>query len=124
MESKFKEYEKLSGMKDIKVIEGIQFLELIENLYNEEGMSSIISLVEREFSIGTLVDLKQGISDNKIFRICNRAVWKMDSLGNLTNSALLPPLEVDSDSCGIIRVFALSYVSDPFQIELYGEETT
>ena len=110
-------------MKDIKIIEGVQFLDLIEDLYNEEGISGIISLVERDFSIGTLVDLNQGVSNNKVFRICNRAVWRMDSQGNLTNSALLPPLEVDSDSCGIIRVFALSYVSDPFQIELYGEET-
>ena len=97
-------------------------MELIENLYNKEGMSAIIRLIERDFSIGTLVDPNQGLINNKIYRICNRAVWRMDSQGNLTNSALLPPLEVNKESCGIIRVFALSYVSDPFQIELYGEE--
>lgn len=109
-------------MDDVKEINGEQFLERIEELYDEEGMEAIVDLVKEEFAVGTLVDLKRDPADITLHRICNRAIWELDSQGTLTESAILPPYDVDDESCGVIRVFALTYVSEPFQIELYGKE--
>ena len=109
-------------MVSAKVIDGVQFLETIEELYQREGLHAISRFVDQEFPVGTVVDLRQGGPHCTLHRICDRAVWRMDGQGSLTDSTLLPRLNPNQELCGIIRVFALSYISDPFQIELYGEK--
>jgi hypothetical protein len=46
----------------------------------------------------------------------------MDLEGTVSNVALLAPRRDRPEFCGLIRVFAVPHVAEPFQIELYGEK--
>jgi hypothetical protein len=104
----------------VKVIEGVEFVERLEALYSSDGLGSVTEYVARELRVGTIVDL--GLPEQKAYRICDLAVWRMDLEGTVSNVALLAPRRDRPEFCGLIRVFAVPHVAEPFQIELYGEK--
>ena len=105
-------------MANVFVVDGVQLLEQLEDIQKQSGVSAVADFIAEQFSIGTLVDLQQG--DGKIYQICNHGVWQTDSSGNIMDFAYLEPLGNDNDECRLIRVLALSYLSEPFHAELYG----
>lgn len=108
-------------MDDVRQVDGAQFLETIEAVYRREGLTGVAEHVGREFAIGVLVGASAGGSATVTYRICDRAVWRMDEQGTVSADPVLAPSRAPAASCVLIRVFALSYVADPFQVELYGE---
>jgi hypothetical protein len=108
-------------MEKIKSIDSVKELESIENAYNLGGINAVIEWIENNFPIGTIVNLNQGIPDEKIYRICNRAIHKLDDHGKVSDFAYLNSID-GVENCNTIRILALTYVAEPFQIELYGTD--
>ena len=110
-------------MKDVKEIDSEVVLETIESVFNKGGIEAVKNWVATEFAIGTLVSLKQGVPDEKLYNICDYAIVQMNSAGTVLPRTYLSRKN-DVEDCSLIRVLALSYVSQPFQIELYGGEVS
>jgi len=108
-------------MENIKEIESDKLLQSIENIFNSGGIDAVKKYIETEFTIGTLVNLNQGVSNEKKYKICNYAIWQMNAQGIVSNAAYLAPKN-NIQNCPLIRVVALSYISEPFQVEIYGSE--
>jgi len=109
-------------MENVKSIDSEKTLELIENEYKSGGINAVIQWLETIFPNETFVDLNQGVPNEKIYKVCNRAIYRLDKQGNVTNFVYLPKIE-GIQNCNLIRIFSISYVAEPFQIELYGIDT-
>jgi|SRR5574338_641622 hypothetical protein len=110
-------------MNTVKEITSETLLNTIEQVFTNAGIPAVIKFIETEFGVGTLVHLNQDVANEKIYTICNYAIWQLDTQGRVLNNAYLP-LKDNVQNCNLIRVLALSYISQPFQVELYGTALT
>jgi hypothetical protein len=104
-------------MDNIEMFNSNELLDVIENIFKEKGIDGVKEFIINKFPMGTLVHFNMPIES--IYKISNRAMYKLDDFGNLTSEAFLDKLDSQPMET-IIKVIALPYLFPPFQIELYG----
>lgn len=101
--------------KTVINFDGLTFLDKLETIFNLKGLEGIIELAEEHFPIGCFIQMNQDIEN------VQEHVYKIEKV---TVSKINPDVVLrtmgDGNSGSIIRSLNLSYVSTPFQIDIYG----
>lgn len=101
--------------KKVVNFDGLTFLDKLEKIFDLKGMEGVIELVEKHFPIGCFVKMNQNIENTQ------EHIYKIEKV---TVSKINPDVVIrtlgDVNSGSIIRSVNLSYVSIPFQIDIYG----
>lgn len=103
-----------------KTIHADALLDTVEKVYDLGGMDSVVNWVNQNLAEGTVLSLNQGGAGDKQVKLCDRAVYGLDATGNVTARTYLPKKQAGAD-CSLVRVLALTYVKEPFQVELYAK---
>jgi|LSQX01.2.fsa_nt_gb hypothetical protein len=101
--------------KTVANFDGLTFLDKLETIFNMKGLEGIIELVEEHFPIGCFMKMNQNIENTQ------EHVYKIEKV---TVSKINPDVVIrtmgDVNSDSIVRSLNLSYVTVPFQIDIYG----
>ncbi len=94
---------------------GLQFLEELEKVFYLEGLEGVSNLVKTSFPIGGSIKMISELDkiNEQVYKIEYVTVEKTNPSTVLFSSGMKK-----SDS--IIRSIGLSYVDEPFQINIYG----
>ncbi|MCF6333998.1 MAG: hypothetical protein L3J11_12005 [Draconibacterium sp.] len=102
-------------MEDDKIInfDGLLFLNELENRFKSKNINGVIELAKNRFPIGNNIKMNNSWGDEPIF------VIERVSISHIyTREILLDIGDINADS--VIRSLNLSYLDNPFQIDLYG----
>lgn len=99
--------------------DGLAFLDELENVFKLSGMNGVIHLVQDSFPIGRQIKMKQqGMNSIATVYSIERV-----SVTNMTSEEVIWTAG-DNLSESIIRGISLPYVSQPFQIRIYGNDAS
>ena len=93
--------------------DGLLFLDDLENRFKSKQIDGIIELVKNRFPIGNYIKMNNSFGNEPVFIIERVSILQINHKDIILDIG-------DSNAESIIRSINLSYVDNPFQIDLYG----